>query len=258
MTCNQFQNVAGRRVWVAGVLSAFVFGVPSARAGDVPFRDLPVCSAARISPEIAGICTVTSEKGHHRVEIALTAQNDPQKKITVGGYQVATEHYNDAYLTPLVVAVPGDVVAAHLVNQLDPTREDHMDHGGNPTNLHWFHGGVVTPRNNRRENIDAAPGTGDNVYSRVPKGGAHEFWVPIPVRLDARVLEAKGPGISTIPYPRGLNWWHSHLHGLSAGQVMGGLSGLLSIGEDKDNVEAGCRGPKATKTAPIRKRTPRP
>jgi FtsP/CotA-like multicopper oxidase with cupredoxin domain len=54
--------------------------------------------------------------------------------------------------------------------------------------------------------------------------------------LDARVIE--GPGV--IPPPGGLNWYHSHLHGRSSDQVMGGLSGLLSVGDAKANVIA-CR-----------------
>jgi hypothetical protein len=54
--------------------------------------------------------------------------------------------------------------------------------------------------------------------------------------LDARVLEGKG----WISHPDGLNWYHSHMHGISSDQVMGGLAGLLSVGEDKANVRAKC------------------
>lgn len=54
--------------------------------------------------------------------------------------------------------------------------------------------------------------------------------------IDARVLESTG----LIPHPLGLNWYHSHLHGTSSDQVMGGMSGLLSVGEATANVKAGC------------------
>ena len=53
-------------------------------------------------------------------------------------------------------------------------------------------------------------------------------------RLDARVIDGAG----VIPHPSGLNWYHAHLHGRSSDQVMGGLSGLLSVGDAKANVVA--------------------
>ena len=65
--------------------------------------------------------------------------------------------------------------------------------------------------------------------------------MPVPRELDARVLE----GVGVIPHPSGLNWFHSHLHGWSSDQVMGGLSGLLSIGDAKANVVA-CMPDRAT------------
>ena len=53
-----------------------------------------------------------------------------------------------------------------------------------------------------------------------------EYSVPIPGKgSDARVLEGDGD----IEHPSGLNWYHSHLHGRSSDQVMGGLSGLLIL-----------------------------
>src|SRR5262249_15205010 len=42
-------------------------------------------------------------------------------------------------------------------------------------------------------------------------------------------------------HPNGLNWYHSHLHGISSDQVMGGMSGLLSVGDAKANVKAACK-----------------
>ena len=109
----------------------------------------------------------------------------------------------------------------------------------NPTNLHYFHGGIVTPKNARRANDpadDAARlGNGDNIFTYIKRGTApFTYEVPVPRELDARVLE----GVGVIPPPSGLNWYHSHLHGWSSDQVMGGLSGLLSIGDAKANVVA--------------------
>jgi FtsP/CotA-like multicopper oxidase with cupredoxin domain len=169
----------------------------------------------------------------------------------VGGYAVVTENYNGAYLSPVVEALPGDTVAAHLENLLDPraTNNSHtMAHGTageNPTNLHYFHGGIVSPQN-ARPPIDASQGTGDNVYVRLTNGrdaagnpSSFNFHVPIPgeKKLDARVLEGEG----FISHPNGLNWYHSHMHGISSTQVLGGLSGLLSVGDSKANVRAACK-----------------
>jgi FtsP/CotA-like multicopper oxidase with cupredoxin domain len=177
-------------------------------------------------------------------------------RVEIGGYSVVTEHYNDAYVPPVVRAQPGDVVAAHLENLLAPRNrldghEGHGDAGENPTNLHYFHGGIVTP-NNARPPVDASQGNGDNIYVHLKAGrdvegkpNSFDFKVPIPGEgeLDARVLEGEG----YISHPPGLNWYHSHLHGISSTQVMGGLSGLLSVGNDDANLRA-CKVDPSDKT----------
>jgi FtsP/CotA-like multicopper oxidase with cupredoxin domain len=203
----------------------------------------PICSAATAGlPALAGTCSVTPlGNGHNDVKISLTAAS---AQIDVGGYKVTTENYNGNYLTPIVEAMPGDTVSAHLVNALAPnvnTGGMH-DHRDNPTNLHYFHGGIVSPNNARP--APAELGTGDNIYVYLKSGLSFDFKVSIPgekpIRgnemLDARVLESHG----YIPHPLGLNWYHSHLHGISSNQVMGGMSGLLSVGEATANVKAGC------------------
>jgi len=205
---------------------------------------LPICSASTAgSSELQNICTVTVDRdGGRKVKVNLTAQ---MGKIRVGGYNVETEHYNDSYLSPVVEAMPGDTVAARLVNRLAPRvpSDGHANHRSaneNPTNLHYFHGGIVTP-NNARPPEDARIGNGDNVFVYLKNGTGRdeaafsfEYEVPIPGvgQLDARVLEKDG----VIEHPSGLNWYHSHLHGRSSDQVMGGLSGLLSVGDAKANV----------------------
>lgn len=206
----------------------------------------PVCSrdpAQLTAP--TWLCEVTASAGPNqrkRVQIKLTAK---MADIQVGGYKVKTENYNGSYLSPVVEAEVGDVVGAWLDNKLDPrwpsdvdpkSHAGHAGHGAtkedNPTNLHYFHGGIVTPRNARRSptapgHEEALNGTGDNIFVYRKRGAApFTYDVPIPRRLDARVLEQ----IGEIPHPSGLNWYHSHLHGYSSDQVMGGLSGLLSIG----------------------------
>ena len=204
----------------------------------------PICSkhqnTAGKTPRGAEVCTVTSlgvdAEGveHHEIKIDLTAQSSP---IEVGGYSVTTEHYNDAYLTPVVEALAGDAVAAHLLNMLPPLSTSDCDpaHGDtceNATNLHYFHGGIVSPQNARSDDIDASKGHGDNIYVYRKRGEDFDNRVPIPDDLNAEVLEQSG----IIKHPPGLNWYHSHLHGISAEQVGGGMSGLLSIGDQMENL----------------------
>jgi FtsP/CotA-like multicopper oxidase with cupredoxin domain len=255
------------RLYVCGVsggacIVAFTLGLlmQAARAEDSspkliePYvcSPVPVNPVKKVPPEFKDICKVTPlGGGRNEVKVFLTAKKTP---IDVGGFSVETEHYNGAYLSPVIEAMPGDTVAAHLENSLKPRATNDlqtMAHGAageNPTNLHYFHGGIVTP-NNARPPIDAGQGNGDNIYVRLKNGtdaagkpNNFDYNVPIPGEkegkgeLDARVLEGKG----WISHPDGLNWYHSHMHGISSDQVMGGLAGLLSVGEDKANVRAKC------------------
>lgn len=197
----------------------------------------PVCSAATATqPGLGGICTVTPGSGYNDVKLSLTVAN---ASTSVGGYKVTTENYNGNYLTPVVEAMPGDTVFARLVNSLasNPNAAGaHAGHQGSPTNLHYFHGGIVSPNNARPK--PAELGDGDNVYVHLKSGSSFDYKVPIPGKdgLDARVLETEG----FIPHPLGLNWYHSHMHGISSNQVTGGMSGLLSVGEATANVNADC------------------
>jgi FtsP/CotA-like multicopper oxidase with cupredoxin domain len=211
----------------------------------------PVCSAATVAAGTApkDLCTVTPlGDGHNEVKINLTAQT--ATPIEVAGYTVTTDNYNGKYLTPIVEALPGDTVVAHIVNILQPRTHEGMppngEHDWNPTNLHYFHGGIVTP-NNARPN-PAELGNGDNVYvylrsDKDPQVKSNTFDLKVPIpgegKLDARVLEDDKAGF--ISHPLGLNWYHSHLHGISSTQVMGGMSGLLSTGDATVNVKAACK-----------------
>jgi hypothetical protein len=67
---------------------------------------------------------------------------------------------------------------------------------------------------------------------------ASDRWVDkLSAGLNAGVLEGQG----FISHPPGLNWYHSHLHQISSDQVIGGMSGLLSVGDAKANVRAACK-----------------
>lgn len=208
----------------------------------------PVCSAATFAAGTAPAgCSITLlANGHNDVKINLTAETKP---IEIAGYTVTTDNYNGDYLTPIVEAQPGDTVEANIVNTLRPRPHDGMpagEHDWNPTNLHFFHGGIVTPRNAWPK--PAEEGNGDNIYvylrsDKDPKVTKNNFDLTVPIpgayELDARVLEDEEAGF--ISHPLGLNWYHSHMHGISSTQVMGGMSGLLSVGDATANVKAACK-----------------
>lgn len=256
------QQMGEKLAAVASYVLALTLSLALPRgSGADELRDLPVCSAVTVTDGTApaGVCTATSDSdGHNIVRINLTAQTGP---IEVGGYTVTTDNYNANYLTPVVEAAPGDTVEAHIVNTLDPIQcacPVPPPHDSSPTNLHYFHGGIVSPNNARPQKAEL--GDGDNVYvylrsDKDPLLGASsnsfDLKVPIPGdgELDARVLEGTG----YIAHPRGLNWYHSHLHGISSRQVMGGMSGLLSAGDALANVRAATNVPEDT--AELQRRT---
>ncbi len=145
------------------------------------FRDPPICSSFEPIPTSNTFgCEVTSngtdDRGDERkvVKINLTAQT---KEINIGGELIKTENYG-TYLPPVVEARAGDTVAVTLTNSLDEPliQSGHHSHhceidedqaapiNSNPTNLHYFHGGIVTPNNGNSPN-SARWGTGDNIYS---------------------------------------------------------------------------------------------
>ena len=233
-----------KAAWVLGIGLSLTLQSATAADKSPELVQPPICSAATAG-QLVGICVIKSlGNGHNEVKVNLTAASAP---VEIGGYKVVTENYNGSYLTPIIEAMPGDTVSAHLVNSLAPNAHDGMMHGNandNPTNLHYFHGGIVSPNNARPKSAEL--GNGDNVYVHLKSGlnadgkpNSFDFEVPIPGEqmLDARVLESTG----YISHPLGLNWYHSHMHGISSDQVMGGMSGLLSVGEATANVKALCQ-----------------
>ncbi len=97
--------------------------------------------------------------------------------------------YNGSLPGPAYHVYPGDRVEIDLVNNLNES-----------TNLH-FHGVHVSPGNNS-----------DNVLLDVAPGKTQHYVLDIPK-----------------DHEPGTNWYHSHLHKLSYGQVSAGLSGLFIV-----------------------------
>jgi suppressor of ftsI len=97
--------------------------------------------------------------------------------------------YNGSLPGPTLHVYPGDKLEINLINNLNE-----------PTNIH-FHGFHVSPANNS-----------DNIFLEVAPGKTQNYTVYIPK-----------------DHPRGTDWYHPHLHGLTYSQVSAGMSGLLIV-----------------------------
>ncbi|MFL6399868.1 MAG: multicopper oxidase family protein [Nitrososphaeraceae archaeon] len=107
----------------------------------------------------------------------------------IDGKTVTAMLYNGSLPGPALHVYPGDRMEINLINNLNE-----------PTNLH-FHGFHVSPANNS-----------DNIFLEVAPGKTQPYTVYIPK-----------------DHPLGTDWYHSHLHGLSYGQVSAGMSGLIIV-----------------------------
>jgi L-ascorbate oxidase len=118
------------------------------------------------------------------------------------------------YVSPSIVARPGDTVRVALHNKLPPvstsydagcaSTEHNIPHCFNGTNLHT-HGLNVNPS-----------GNGDNVLLSINPGVDFEYEYAI-----------------APEHPAGTFWYHTHRHGSTALQVSSGMAGALIIQGDK-------------------------
>jgi len=96
---------------------------------------------------------------------------------------------------PTLRARPGDLLKIRVVNQLD-----------DPTNLHT-HGLHVSPE-----------GNSDNVFVSIDPGSDFLYEIQLPT-------DHRG----------GTYWYHPHRHGFVAGQVSGGMAGMIIIDDNSDD-----------------------
>jgi FtsP/CotA-like multicopper oxidase with cupredoxin domain len=120
----------------------------------------------------------------------LTVALDAEAEpIPVSGATLGCRPWNGALIGPTLNVAPGDRIELTFKNGMDQV-----------TNIH-YHGLHVSPL-----------GDGDNVFRTFLPGKTYHSAIDIP--HDHNV---------------GTYWYHVHFHGVSEGQVMGGLSGLLLI-----------------------------
>lgn len=112
-----------------------------------------------------------------------------ERPVEIDGRMVGARVFNGAFAAPTLTVAPGETLEVTLENRLP-----------RPLNLH-FHGMHVSPQ-----------GISDNVFRDTPPGQTEQYVLQIPA-----------------DHEPGLYWYHSHLHGLSEGEVFGGLSGMLVV-----------------------------
>lgn len=123
-----------------------------------------------------------------------------------------TRCYNGTVPGPTLKIRPGEELRIRLVNELPPRADDHCGrdqvnrpHCFNTTNLHT-HGLHVSP---------LAPS--DNSFLKIGPRTEYEYCFQVPKF-----------------HPAGTFWYHAHVHGSTALQVMNGLAGALIIEEPEE------------------------
>jgi suppressor of ftsI len=131
--------------------------------------------------------------GPQQIDVDLHARSDV---TSVAGSPVYARTYNGEFVGPTIHARPGDTIKVTFRNELG----DDADGDGVPTNIH-YHGLHVSPE-----------GESDNIFRTFDAGKTYTSQVKLEPNQ-----------------PVGTYWYHAHFHGISDGQIMGGLSGLIMI-----------------------------
>ena len=112
-----------------------------------------------------------------------------RRRVELGSRRLWALTYNGFYMPPTLRFRPGDRMDLTMVNRL-----------GSDTNLH-VHGLHVSPA-----------GHSDNIFVQIHPGESYHYVYRFPANL--------APGTY---------WYHSHAHPQSAGQVAGGMSGIIIV-----------------------------
>lgn len=118
------------------------------------------------------------------------------RQVDLNGKFTNLLSYNGQIPGPRLEAKPGDTVRIHFKNNLN-----------GPTNIH-YHGLHIPPT-----------GNADNVFRRIDSGESALYEFSIPKQ-----------------HPGGIAYYHPHLHGYVADQILGGLGGMFIIRGPLDEI----------------------
>ncbi|WP_407986347.1 multicopper oxidase family protein [Kitasatospora sp. CMC57] len=143
--------------------------------------------------------------------------------VSVPGYgQVTTRTYNGTIPGPTLRVRGGDTLRLTHVNGLPPNPPHsgghNTPHHPNSFNLHT-HGMHVSPSGDA-DNVlrEFAPRTEEQVTAGLPEP---QYTTTIHVPAD---------------HPAGTYWYHPHLHGATTEQIVGGMTGVIIVEDDSDDV----------------------
>ncbi|OKJ08149.1 hypothetical protein AMK19_19070 [Kitasatospora sp. CB01950] len=143
--------------------------------------------------------------------------------VDVPGYgQVTTRAYNGAIPGPTLRVRAGDTLRLTHVNGLPPNEPFHGDHNtphhANSFNVHTH--GMHVPPSGYADNVqrEFAPRSAEDVAAGVAEP-CYRTAIPIPA-----------------DHPAGTYWYHPHLHGSTAEQIVGGMAGVIIVEGDVDEV----------------------
>jgi FtsP/CotA-like multicopper oxidase with cupredoxin domain len=183
---------------------------------------LPLSTEVVDEPPLGPGCTLPAAG---RLQKALLIVRDTPK--AVGPYTAKLPGYatdpndttHDSYRPYLITAKPGDSLRVDLANQLPvvTTSPNGDETAENFINIH-FHGLVVSPRPYLPCELP-----GDYIFDQLAPGRKFQYRVDIP----RTVLGIGGAGRQ--PFPSGLYWFHSHLHGSAKDHLLAGQSGIIAI-----------------------------
>jgi FtsP/CotA-like multicopper oxidase with cupredoxin domain len=183
---------------------------------------LPMSTGVVDAPPLGSGCTLPAAGP---LQKSLLIVRDTTR--TIGPYTVKLPGYatdpndtaHDSYRPYLIRAKPGDSLRLDLANQMSvvTTNSNGDETAQNFVNTH-FHGLVVSPRPYLPCDMP-----GDYIFDQLAPGQKFQYRIDIP----KTVLGIGGAGRQ--PFPSGLYWFHSHLHGYSKDHLMAGQSGIIAI-----------------------------
>jgi len=214
------KKILGLRAFALGTAATTALlaaGTASAQPGrDV---DSPPSLQQRVSPK--GVPFQPAGPNEIRLDLNIEYVNGTiynpvtgaEDKVRLRSYTDPNGTLPDRFVSPSIVAHPGDTLRVNLHNKLPATstsydpgctggsaHEMNIPHCFNGTNLH-VHGLNVNPS-----------GNGDNVLLSINPGVSFEYEYAI-----------------SPDHPAGTFWYHTHRHGSTALQVSSGMAGALII-----------------------------
>jgi FtsP/CotA-like multicopper oxidase with cupredoxin domain len=188
----------------------------------------PLVPSSAISPDPVPGAGCTLPKQGLVVPAQLAVRNSSRNdvgpyRVTLPGYaKVAADKGEDSYRPFLIRGKPGDTLRIDLANQLDESDPDNI------VNLHT-HGLIVAPRpyfpcNSLGDYIF------DSVGPRYNQSFQYRIDIPETIQGPEAIHALNGRDlIMPSPFPAGLYWFHSHVHGSAKNHVLAAQTGILAI-----------------------------